>query len=212
MLILGAGVFQTFYEVNSLSNKTSTQISWIGGLQSFLLVFVGVLSGPIYDAGCLRFLNLAGNSLVVLGLIMTSLCTKYWQVILTQGLVTGLGCGMLFVPATAVVPQYFVRRRNLASTLAAAGSGFGMLCISLVVVHQLTALQEDLFTQSCSVNSNKKSTSHGLSGPWHSYPYHWGSSRMLQPVTGFQQKPRGNCSIVLSSTTLPFSSSHLLAV
>lgn len=127
---MATGVFQTFYEVSSLSNKTPTQISWIGGLQSFLLVFVGVLSGPVYDAGYLRFLNLAGNFLVVFGLMMTSLCTEYWQVILAQGLVTGVGCGMLFVPATAVVPQYFVRRRNLAATLAAAGSGFGISSIS----------------------------------------------------------------------------------
>lgn len=129
---MATGVFQTFYEVSRLSNTTPTQISWIGGLQSFLLVFVGVLSGPVYDAGYLRFLNLAGNFLVVFGLMMTSLCTEYWQVILAQGLVTGFGCGMLFVPATAVVPQYFVRRRNLAATLAAAGSGFGILSVSQV--------------------------------------------------------------------------------
>jgi len=111
--------------LQELSGKTASQISWIGGLQAFLLVFVSVLSGPLYDAGYLNTLNRLGNLLVVFGLMMTSLCTEYWQVMLAQGAVTGVGTGLLFVPATALLPQYFAKRRNLAATIAAAGSGFG---------------------------------------------------------------------------------------
>ena len=96
-------------------------------MQAFLLVFVSVLSGPLYDAGYFNTLNRLGNLLVVFGLMMTSLCTEYWQVMLAQGIVTGIGCGLLFVPATALLPQYFAKRRNLAATIAAAGSGFGKM-------------------------------------------------------------------------------------
>lgn len=37
----------------------------------------------------------------------------------------GIGCGLLFVPATGILPQYWVKRRAFASCIAGAGSGFG---------------------------------------------------------------------------------------
>lgn len=119
------GVFQTYYESNLLSHKSPSQISWIGSLQAFLLLFVGVLSGPAYDAGYFNTLLGLGTLLVVFGLMMTSLCTEYWQLMLAQGLVIGLGAGFLFVPAVAIMPQYFLKRRVLAGSLAASGAGVG---------------------------------------------------------------------------------------
>lgn len=77
------GVFQTYYEVAGLSGKSASQISWIGSLQAFLLVFVGALSGPLLDAGYFPALNAAGNFFVVFGLMMTrwegmSDCRRHW--------------------------------------------------------------------------------------------------------------------------------------
>lgn len=51
--------------------------------------------------------------------------TEYWQVMAAQGVVTGIGSGLLYVPAAALLPQYFAKRRNLSATIAAAGSGSG---------------------------------------------------------------------------------------
>lgn len=70
-IVSSYGVFQTYYEVTDLSGKSPSQISWIGSLQGFLLVFVGVLSGPLFDAGYSRVLNLVGNFMVVFGFMMT---------------------------------------------------------------------------------------------------------------------------------------------
>lgn len=70
--------------------------------------------------------------------MMTSLCTEYWQVMLAQGVVTGIGSGLLFVPATALLPQYFAKRRNLAATIAAAGSGFGKKQVSFACIGVVT--------------------------------------------------------------------------
>ena len=122
-LVNSYGVFQTYYVFISLSNKTPSQISWIGSLQAFLLVFVGVLSGPLMDKGHFYILNVLGSFFVVFGLIMTSLCEEFWQIMLAQGVTVGLGCGLLFVPSAAIIGQYFVRRRALASSVASIGSG-----------------------------------------------------------------------------------------
>ena len=120
-------VFQTYYATERFPSKSPSDIAWVGSLQSFLLLFVGVLSGPLYDAGYFRALLVTGNFFVVFGLMMTSLCQEFWQVVLAQGITCGIGYGLLFLPGVSVLPQYFVERRVLASGLAASGSGVGMV-------------------------------------------------------------------------------------
>lgn len=56
---------------------------------------------------------------------MTSLCREYWQVVLAQGIVVGLGNGFLWVPSVATIPQYFSTKKALATGIAAAGSSIG---------------------------------------------------------------------------------------
>ena len=56
---------------------------------------------------------------------MTSLCSHYWQFVIAQGLVVGLGCGLHFVPAIAVLPTYFSSKRALTLGIGASGSSLG---------------------------------------------------------------------------------------
>ncbi|KAL2152604.1 hypothetical protein VTH82DRAFT_5788 [Thermothelomyces myriococcoides] len=119
------GVYQTYYELELLKDKTPDQISWIGSLQACLLLVVGVATGPLFDLGYFNFLLWTGSFLVVFGMMMTSLCTQYWQVMLAQGLVIGLGYGCLFVPSVAIVSTYFTTKKSFATGVAAAGSSLG---------------------------------------------------------------------------------------
>ena len=108
-----------------MRNKTPSQISWIGSSQGFLLLFVGFFTGPLLDRGYLQLLIVPGSFLVVFGMMMTSLCREYWQCVLAQGILVGLGCGLLFLPSIAVLPTYFTSKRALALGIAAAGSPIG---------------------------------------------------------------------------------------
>lgn len=77
------GAFQTYYEGNLLSDQSPSNISWIGSIQAFLLLFLGGLcTGPIFDAGYMRELVVVGSLLAVLGMMMTSICQEYWYVVL----------------------------------------------------------------------------------------------------------------------------------
>ncbi len=58
------GVYQTFYQTNFASN-----ISWIGSIQSFLLLFVDAMTGVI-DAGYLRSLHWLGAGLSIFGMMV----------------------------------------------------------------------------------------------------------------------------------------------
>ncbi|KAJ5678432.1 uncharacterized protein N7477_004065 [Penicillium maclennaniae] len=119
------GAYQTYYEQTLLSDSSSSSIAWIGSLQSFLLMLIGVITGPLFDAGYFRGLIAFAGCMLPFGLMMTSLATKYWQLILAQGICVGLAAGCLFVPSVAILPQYFRRKRGLANGLAASGSSIG---------------------------------------------------------------------------------------
>jgi len=66
-----------------------------------------------------------GSATAVFGMMMTSICKEYWQVVLAQGVVTGIGMGAMYLPSVAIMPQYFKTRRAFATGIAASGSSFG---------------------------------------------------------------------------------------
>ena len=124
-LINTFGIYQTYYASGDLFNASSSDISWIGSIQGLTILFVGALTGPLYDAGYLRSLLLVGTFGVVFGHMMLSLCHEYYQVFLAQGITVGLGASCLFIPGIAVLPGYFAKHIGLAVGLAVSGSSFG---------------------------------------------------------------------------------------
>ncbi|KAF2687120.1 MFS general substrate transporter [Lentithecium fluviatile CBS 122367] len=130
------GSYQAYYETDLLSSSNSSAISWIGSLQAFLLLFVGCLTGPVYDAGYFRTLLLSGSFFLVLGQMMLSLCTEYYQVLLAQAFCIGIGTGCLFVPSVAILSTYFTTKFAFAVGLAASGSSLGGV-IYPIVFHKL---------------------------------------------------------------------------
>jgi predicted MFS family arabinose efflux permease len=131
-LVNSFGVFQTYYEADLLAAHSASSISWIGSLQGALLLMLGTVSGPLYDAGYFRPMLWAGLFLIVLGQFMVSLATEFWHVLLAQGVCVGIGCGLTFLPATAIVAQYFSRRRALVMGICATGSPVAGLVIPIV--------------------------------------------------------------------------------
>ncbi|EQL38268.1 hypothetical protein BDFG_00635 [Blastomyces dermatitidis ATCC 26199] len=119
------GVFQAFYELDLLATRSSSDISWIGWTQAFLMFIISMIVGPIVDAGYLRSLLGIGSLLTVLGIFMTSLCNEYWQVFLAQAITMGLGFGYLYVPTPTIVSQYFHTSTTLAMGASSAGGALG---------------------------------------------------------------------------------------
>ncbi|KAI1085463.1 MFS general substrate transporter [Whalleya microplaca] len=130
-------VFQTYYESGELFQRSSSDISWIGSIQAYMVLLGGVFAGPIYDRGYLRTLLVVGSFAIVFGHMMLSLCTQYWEVVLAQGLVVGLGSGCLFVPCVSILPTYFSSRLGLAVGLASSGSSIGGIIYPIVLYRLL---------------------------------------------------------------------------
>lgn len=124
-VFISFGVFQTYY-VTALG-RSSSDISWIGSFEVFLLFFVGSIAGALTDAGYFRSTMAAGSLLILIGTFMTSVSKTYWQVFLAQGVCTGLGNGLMFTPTMTVITTYFTTKRAVALAIAACGSTVGGL-------------------------------------------------------------------------------------
>ncbi|KAL0940314.1 major facilitator superfamily transporter [Colletotrichum truncatum] len=116
------GVFQAYYSNTLLPDTNPSTIAWIGSIQIFLMMLIGVCAGWLLDAGYLRFILICGTTMTSLGLFMLSLCTTYWQILLAQAFCVGTGSGLLGLTCVAVIPLYFRRRRMVATGIAATGS------------------------------------------------------------------------------------------
>lgn len=82
------GVYQTYYESGQLFTTSSSNISWIGSIQAYLVLLGGLIAGPFYDKGYIKELLIIGGFGVVFGHMMLSLVHTYWQALLAQGFVS----------------------------------------------------------------------------------------------------------------------------
>lgn len=129
------GLFQAHYTTSL--NETPSAISWVGSIQVFLTLFIGTFSGRAMDAGYYKHVASAGLGLQVLGVFMTSLVTRYWQLLLAQGICQGLGNGLVFTPTVALVSTYFLKKRAVAVSCMTSGTATGGIVFP-VIARQLT--------------------------------------------------------------------------
>ncbi|RMZ88086.1 hypothetical protein DV736_g4682, partial [Chaetothyriales sp. CBS 134916] len=126
-------VFQAYYETHQLRDYSPQEIAWIPSLESFMMFIGGLWVGRVYDNYGPRYLLICGTFLHVFGLMMTSISTKYWHFILSQGLCSALGASMIFYPAMSAVVTWFFKKRAFAMGVTASGSGLGGIIFPIMV-------------------------------------------------------------------------------
>ena len=125
------GAFQPYYET-VLSEPAST-ISWIGSIQACLLFALGMFSGRALDRGWFRPTVAVGIAFQLLGIFAMSAAKNYWQLLLTQGLCTGIGGGIFFVPIMGLCSTYFSTHRGMALGIVTSGNSAGGIIYPVVV-------------------------------------------------------------------------------
>lgn len=105
------------------ASKAST--AWIGSL----FIAVPLLSGPVMCAlvdryGC-RSMTILGGIISTIGFVLASVSTTIEMMMITFGVIAGLGLGLVYVTAVVAIAYWFEKKRNLAVGLGACGTGFG---------------------------------------------------------------------------------------
>ncbi|KAJ2905614.1 major facilitator superfamily transporter [Zalerion maritima] len=131
-LLASYGAFQSYYQNELLSSHSPFQISTIGSVQSFLMMGLGFFSGPIYDAGYFHHLLIFGSSLVFVGTLIQSFCSKFWQLMLVQGVIIGTGTGAVSLVGVAATGKWFTKKLPVATGTASLGSGVGGIVIPIL--------------------------------------------------------------------------------
>ena len=126
----GFGAFQNYYQRNLLAEYSPSTIAWIGTVNATLLISSGVVAGPLFDRGYVRHLMVLGCFMAVLGEMMLSLSTKYYQIMLSQGFCSGVGSGLLYVPSIALVNTMFTTKRGVAMGMVTSGASLGRTLVS----------------------------------------------------------------------------------
>ncbi|RFU24586.1 hypothetical protein B7463_g11751, partial [Scytalidium lignicola] len=115
------GVYQDYYLTHQLHDYSSSEVAWIGSIQIFFLFGGSLFGGPLFDRHGEKVIWAPAMTLVF-SVMMTSLCDKYYQFMLAQGILGGISMGMTMSPALASAGQYFHRKRGAAMGLAVAGA------------------------------------------------------------------------------------------
>jgi MFS family permease len=138
-LLSAYGSYQSHYE-HTLPDIATDNIAWVGTVEGVLLIIAGVVTGPIYDRGYIRPLLYVGTFLTVFGVMMLSLCTAYWQIMLAQGWCVGIGSGILYTPSISLVAMAFNKHRALAVCFATSGTAVGGILYPIIFVRLLPSV------------------------------------------------------------------------
>ncbi|CAI4215868.1 unnamed protein product [Parascedosporium putredinis] len=133
VMFCSIGAFQEFYQNNFLSNYSPSTIAWIPSLQLFFQMGMGPIIGALYDNFGPRYLVIGGSFLHVFGLMMASLSTKYYQILLAQGVCSAIGVAAIFQPAINVIHGWFDKKRGAAFGIVATGSSIGGVVFPIMV-------------------------------------------------------------------------------
>lgn len=93
----------------------------------------GLISSASLDRLPAQLVVGLGAIVHVASCMLLSICKSYWSVFLTQGLLQGIGIGVLFAPALACTTHFFNRRRGLALGIVASGSSIGGIVWPIVL-------------------------------------------------------------------------------
>ncbi|KAJ6779721.1 hypothetical protein PWT90_02064 [Aphanocladium album] len=125
------GTFESAYQTKL--GMSTTLVSWIGSIQMFVLFLGGILVGPAYDRWGARLPMLLGTFLCLLSFVACSFSTQFYQLLLAQGFLLGVGCALLFYPTTSAVSEWFDKKRGLALGLVVSGASSGGILWPLVL-------------------------------------------------------------------------------
>lgn len=128
------GVFLSFYISNDVfPEATSLDYAFVGGINfGVAMLAASPVTGIVRRYGTHPPMY-AGLLCQSAGYIAASFANRVWQLYLSQGVLVGIGMGLLFIPSVQVTSQWFDKKRSLANGITSSGSGIGGVILSFAI-------------------------------------------------------------------------------
>ncbi|KAK0563001.1 hypothetical protein OC844_002412 [Tilletia horrida] len=131
--VISFTVFQDYYFRNTLRDRSQDAIAWIGSVQLACTFGMTLPAGMLNARFGPRITFAIGTAFIVLGNMTASAAVEYYEFLLSQGFCAGFGYGFILLPALATPPEWFLKKRGLATALAVGGSSVGGVIFPVMV-------------------------------------------------------------------------------
>ncbi|KAF9071305.1 major facilitator superfamily domain-containing protein [Rhodocollybia butyracea] len=129
------GIFQSAYATDPSSRfqqDSTFKIGFVGGC-SGLAFIIGSFSNILISKFGIHAPIILGVGTLVAALMLGSIAKTYWELLLSQGIMFGIGCSFAYVPAISLPAQRFQKKRAFATGIASAGACAGAVILAPVV-------------------------------------------------------------------------------
>lgn len=126
------GLLQRHWEDHQLRDYSPRDIGWIAGTSICLTLFLPVVAGPVYDRYGHFWIMVAGSLSFCVGILSVSFLDEdvpehlcFSMLVLSWGVLCGMGSGLVSTATAGVVCRIFDKRRGLASGIVSGGNSIG---------------------------------------------------------------------------------------
>ncbi|OJI80936.1 hypothetical protein ASPTUDRAFT_32396 [Aspergillus tubingensis CBS 134.48] len=127
------GVFQNYYQNIMFPGYPASTIAWIPSFEVFFMLALGPIVGRLSDTFGPRAVVIGGSFFHIFGVMMASISTKYYEVLLAQGICSPIGLCAIAQPVLSVIPNWFNKRRGLAYGIISSSSGIAGIILPIMV-------------------------------------------------------------------------------
>ncbi|XP_049880065.1 monocarboxylate transporter 9-like [Pectinophora gossypiella] len=143
----------------------------------FVTNFGGPIAGAIIKLTSSRFVAVVGACSCTAGIFFSGFATNIWHLVLTYGLLLGLGLGFIQNSSFVAINSYFKARKSQAVGLANAGTGVGQTLMPHLVRYLLEGYG---FRGACLMLSGL--SLHGIAGTLLIQPVEWHMKKVEEEV------------------------------
>lgn len=115
------GIYQSYYEEKYYATP-STIIGLIGAVQAALTYFSALPSVILSRYFGSQVIIGVGGLLACISFMLLSITNTIWQIFLVQGVLFGMGSGLMYIHSTGIILQYFNKKKALALGVSMSGA------------------------------------------------------------------------------------------
>ena len=126
-----------FVEFLDYFQESKSLTSWIGSLFMAIPLLAGPVASILTDRYGCKAVTIWGAIISCLGFFVSAFANSITVLLITVGVITGLGLAVCYVAAIVIVAFYFEKKRSLATGIAVAGSGIGTFLFAPLIQYLL---------------------------------------------------------------------------